>query len=127
MKASLLRILGAIPAIPMLFNGIGFLTKPEQTAASLGMDLLDGMGRSTQIGDTASFFIGTAVLILLGVITMKGRWFYVGAMFLGLAAVSRIIAASALGAGMATQLIAVEVVLTLWLCAVAYFTNRLPN
>lgn len=127
MKTLLLRILGVIPAIPMLLNGIGFLIRPEQTAATLGMKLLDGMGRSTQIGDTASFFIGISVLILIGVVTTKARWFYAGAMFLGLAAVSRIIAAQALGAGMATQLIAVEVVLTLWLCAVAYFIDRAPR
>jgi low temperature requirement protein LtrA len=127
MKNPLLRFLGVIPAIPMLFNGVGFLTKPEQTAETLGMDLLDGIGRSTQIGDTASFFIGTAILILIGVMTTKARWFYAGAMFLGLAAVSRTIAALAFGAEMATQFIAVEIVLTLWLCAVAYFIDRLPR
>ncbi len=127
MKQNILRILAVIPGIPMLLNGIGFLTKPEEAAASLGMDLLEGMGRSTQIGDTASFFIGISILTIVGAITVRGRWLYAAALFLGLAAISRLIAALALDAAMATQFIGAEIVLTLWLCIVAYFINRLPK
>ena len=124
MKKNILRILSAIPGIPMLMNGIGFLTDPAKAAAGLEMDLLEGMGRSTQIGDTASFFIGSAILIFLGAFKARGQWLYAGAGFIGGAAIARYIAATVHGADMATQFIIAEVVLTIWLCLCAYFLDK---
>jgi len=124
MKKNILRVLAVIPGLPMLMNGLGFLTDPEQAAAGLGMDLLDGIGRSTQVGDFMSFFIGVAVLIFIGAFKARGQLLYVAAMFIGGAAVGRIIAATAHGAEMASQFIIAETVLTLWLCLCAYFLNK---
>jgi hypothetical protein len=124
MKKNIIRIIAALPGLPMLLNGVGFLLQPEQAAASLGMEMLEGVGRSTQVGDFASFFFGLAVLIFLGAYHSKGRWLYAGAMFLGSAAVFRMVAAVAHGADMATQFIAVEVILTVWLCVCAFLLDR---
>ena len=127
MKKNILRVLAAIPGIPMLMNGIAFLTNPAQATAGLGMDLLDGVGRSTQVGDFMSFFFGIAILIFLGAYKATGQLLYVAAMFLGGAAVGRTIAAMAHGADMANQFIVPELVLTVWLCLCAYFLNKVAD
>ncbi len=115
MKKNLIRVIAALPAIPMLLNGIGFLARPEETAASLGMELLEGIGLSTQLGDMTAFFVGTAVLIILGAVKAEGRWLYAGAMFLGAAAAARTLAAVVAGAAMAKQFIVIEIIMTIWL------------
>jgi len=124
MKKNILRILAAIPGIPMLMNGIGFLTNPAQAASGLGMDLLEGIGLSTQIGDFMSFFICVALLIFAGAFKARGLLLYIAAMFIGGAAIGRTIAAMAHGAEFATQLIVADVVLTVWLCLCAYFLDK---
>ena len=91
---------------------------------ALGMQLQDGIGRSTQLGDMAAFFIGIAVLILLGAVNSQGRWLYAAAMFMGSAAVFRILAALVAGATMATSFIVAEVILTAWLCTSGWLLNR---
>jgi len=127
MKNNILRVLAAIPGIPMLMNGIGFMTNPEQAAAGLGMELLDGIGLSTQVGDFMSFFICIAILIFIGAYKARGQMLYIAAMFIGGAAVGRVIAATAHGAEMASQLIIAELILTLWLCLCAYFLDKVAD
>ncbi len=124
MKKNILRVLAAVPGIPMFMNGLGFLTNPQQASAGLGMELLDGMGRSTQVGDFMSFFIGAAILIFVGAIKARGQLLYIAAMFIGGAAAGRTIAALAHGADFATQFIVAEIILTVWLCLCAYFLDR---
>ncbi len=124
MKKNILRVVAALPGIPMLLSGTGFIFQPEQATESLGMVLLDGIGRSTQLGDFASFFIGVTVLIFLGAYRAQGQWLYAAAMFLGGAAVFRVAAAVLNDAGMATQFIIAEIILTVWLCTCAFFLDR---
>lgn len=124
MKKNIIKVLAVLPGLAMLLNAIGFITNPEKTANDLHMVLLDGLGRSTQIGDMTSFFMGTAILIFVGVIRFEGRWLYAGALFLGGAALFRSMAAVMHGADWATQYIVIEVVLTIWLCAAAYVMDK---
>ena len=124
MKKNIIKILAALPGLAMLLNAIGFITNPEKTAGDLHMILLDGLGRSTQIGDMTAFFMGTAILILIGAIRYEGRWLYAGAMFLGGAALFRSMAALVLGAEWATQYIVIEIVLTIWLCIAAFVIDK---
>ncbi len=105
-----MRILAVIPGLLMLMNGFGFLTQPAQTAAALGMPYLDGIGRSTQVGDFTSFFIGTAVMCLLGAWQRNATWLYAGALLLGGAAVFRTVATVVHDAPFAAVFIGVEVV-----------------
>ena len=121
MKNNIIRVIAALPGIVMLFNGVGFLVRPEQMVNSLGMELLDGVGRSTQLGDMTAFFIGTGALILFGAVKSEARWLYAGAMFIGGAAVGRMMAALVADAAMATQFIIPEIIMTAWLCVCAYF------
>ena len=76
------------------------------------MPLLDGVGRSSQIGDLGSFFLTMGLLILVGVTTLKRVWFYPPMMLLGLAASLRIIAWLVHGAALAGSMIAVEIIVT---------------
>ena len=60
------RLRLAVQGLGVFFalQGVGWLVAPARLAASLGMPLLDGLGRSTQIGDFASFFLTAGGLLL---------------------------------------------------------------
>ena len=124
MKNKIIRVIAAIPGLLMLQGGVSFLFRPEQQVASLGMELLDGVGRSTQLGDLAAFFIGSAIFIFMGAALSKGRWLYAGAMLIGGAALMRILAALVAGAEMATTFIVAELVMTVWLCVCGFFVDK---
>lgn len=107
---NLIRIFVVLPALLFLFIGIRWLIDPTGAAAELGMPLLEGLGRSTQIGDLTAFFIGASVMMGLGLITANRTWFYAPAILLMLTAAFRVVAWFAHGAVLATPQIAVEVV-----------------
>lgn len=107
----ILRIVVAVPGLLFLAMGAGWLFDPTTAAEGLGMPLLEGVGRSSQIGDMASFFVTLGVLILLGVGTLISAWLYSAAMLLGFAALFRVVAALAHDAAMATDMIGFEVVI----------------
>ena len=106
----LIRIFVVLPALLFLFIGIRWLFDPAGAAAELGMPLLEGLGRSTQIGDLTAFFIGASVMMGLGLMTANRTWFYAPAMLLILTAGFRVVAWLAHGATFAAPQIAVEVV-----------------
>ena len=107
---NLIRIFVVLPALLFLSIGIRWLIDPTGAAAELGMPLLEGLGRSTQIGDLTAFFIGASVMMGLGLITSNRTWFYAPAMLLILTAGFRVLAWLAHGATLAAPQIAVEVV-----------------
>ena len=106
------KIVTCLPAVLFGLMGIRWLADPAGAAASLGMPLLEGLGRSTQIGDLSAFFITLSVLIVLGVLTGKREWLYAPAILLGLTALFRTVAWIAHDAAFATSAIIVEVVST---------------
>ena len=119
-----LRVIAALPGLLFLSMGIRWIVAPEAVAKELGMPLLDGMARSTQIGDLASFFVALGCMILLGVFTLQRTWFYAAAMLLGGAAVFRTLAWMMHDAALATESIAVEVVVTAILLTAAVRLTR---
>lgn len=114
-----LRIATGIFGVVFTLMGIGWLVDPARSAAELGMPLLEGVGRSTQIGDLSVFFLGGGVLILLGNRLGHGRLLYVPALLIGGAAIARTIAWASHGAAFATQFILVEVIVGAILIATA--------
>ena len=76
------------------------------------MQLLEGVARSTQIGDLGAFFFATSAMILLGAIKANAQWLHGAAMLLGGAALMRTASWIAHGADFATQFIVAEVVMT---------------
>ena len=107
-----LRIITAVPGILFLGIAARWMFDPAGAAAQLGMPLLEGMGRSTQIGDLSGFFLAAGGMILLGVITLHRTWFYAVALLIGSTAIFRILAWLVHDAGLATESIAIEVVVT---------------
>ena len=111
----ILRVVTVLPGILFVVTGVGWIVDPASAAARLGMPLLEGVGRSTQIGDMGAFFVTMGLLILVGVTTLKRVWFYPPMMLLGLAVSFRIIAWLVHGAALAGSMIAVEIVITVLL------------
>ena len=98
-------------------QGIAWLVDPARVAASLGMPLLDGLARSTQVGDLASFFLVAGVTMLLGSRDGRSQLLYVPAALIGGAAVTRSLAWLWQGADFAAFFIAVETVVAITLIA----------
>lgn len=110
-----LNVLVALIGVLFLLSGLRWLFDPTAAAATLGMPLLDDVGRSTQIGDMAAFFLTLGLLIMMGLVTAHRLWFYPACMLLGLAAFGRILAWAAHDAAFAVDLIAVELLITAFL------------
>ena len=121
-----LRILTTLPAVMFLATSVRWLVDPEGAAATIGMPLLDGLARSSQIGDLGAFFLAAGSMLLLGVITLQREWFYGAALLFGGAAVFRVLAWAAQDAALATPMIVVEVVVTLLAVATA-LTSEQPR
>lgn len=120
----ILRGIVALPGILFVIIGLRWLIAPAGIAKELGMPLLDGLGRSSQIADFGAFFTVGGIMVLLGVITQKRTWFFPPAMMLFCAALFRTLAWKLQGAAFAGPQIAVELVLTALLIFAA---SRLPS
>jgi hypothetical protein len=114
-----LRLVVTVIAGGFLLQGLLWLVDPARAAAGLGMPLLDGLGRSTQAGDLASFFLTAGVTIALGSRPGRARLLYVPAGLVGGAAVARTLMWALHGAAFAGTFIAGELVVTALLLAAA--------
>jgi len=97
------------------FQGLGWLVDPARAAAGLGMPLLDGLARSTQVGDLAAFFLVAGATMLLGTRPGRSGLLYVPAALVGGAAITRTIAWAFQGADFAFLFITVEIAVGLTL------------
>lgn len=107
----ILTVVVGLFGLMFLLIGLRWLVDPSGAAGQLGMPLLDDVGRSTQIGDFAAFFLTLGGLILLAVVTSQRLWYYPAAMLLGIAALGRLLAWAVHDAALALNLIAPEVVI----------------
>lgn len=98
--------------IGLLFGlqAVHWLLRPAAAAEALGMPLLDGVGRSTQIGDIGAFFLALGVMCGLGAWRSNPTWLRGAALLLGGAAVMRTLAWALQGAAFTAPFIGVEVV-----------------
>lgn len=119
-----LRVLVALPGIFFVVVGLRWLVDPAGAAAELGMELLGGIGRSTQIGDFAVFFLALGMMILVGLITSQRRWFHVPALMLLGAAIFRVLAWLLHDAALAGQMIGFELVVA---CLLLFGASRLAT
>ena len=121
------RILAGLVGLLMGVTALGWLTDPASAAQGLGMPLLDGIGRSTQIGDFSAFFIGITIFCVLGIVKQQSTWLISAAIILGLAAIMRTLAWAVHGAAFATVPITVEIVTTALLIVSAILMNKAAN
>lgn len=103
-----LRILAALPGLLFLAIAVQWLVVPGDAARALDLPLLSGAARSTQIGDTGSFFLATGAAYLLGAIRQERAWFTAAALLVGGAAAYRVAAWAFHGAPLSTDKIGVE-------------------
>lgn len=118
MKKVLRLIVGFIGLL-FLSMGLRWLLAPAGIAAELGMPLLDGVGRSTQIGDLSAFFITLGLCVLIAVSTRNSQWYYPAILLLGLTAFGRMIAWLIHDAALPLQIIAPEIIFSVILLIAA--------
>lgn len=114
-----LRIATTLLGAFFVLQGLSWLVDPARTAAGLGMPLLDGLARSTQVGDLCIFFLVAGATMLIGSRPGRARLLYVPAALIGGAAVTRTLAWALQGAAFAGFFISVEVVVGLLLLRAA--------
>lgn len=116
---TLFRVLVAFAGVLFVVLGLRWVVDPGSAASDLGMTLMDGVGRSSQIADVGAFFLAGGVMVLLGLITSRASWFQAAALMVAVAAVYRILAWLLHKATLTPGMIVVEVVLTVVLLLAA--------
>lgn len=119
----ILKILILLPAILFLVIGLRWLVDPAGVAPSFGLTLGEGLGLSSQVGDMAGFFLTTSICMLIALVSGQRIWFYPAVMLLSITAAGRVVAWLVHDASLATEQIAVEVVVSLLLLVAS---RRLP-
>ena len=110
---TLLRTLTGLAGLGSLIIGAMWWYQPETAAKLLGASLLDGTGRSAQIGDSGAFTIGVGVLLLWGAARQRAVFVLIGGCLVGLVAPGRILSATFHGGAVTTPEVVVECVIFL--------------
>jgi hypothetical protein len=110
---TLLRKLTGLAGLGALIMGGMWWYQPETAAGLVGASLLDGTGRSAQIGDSAAFTIGVGVLLLWGAARQHAVFVLIGGCLVGLVAPGRILSATLHGGAVTTPEVVVECVIFL--------------
>ena len=104
------RILAALVGLFMGLSAINWILDPGAAATSLGMVLLDGLGRSTQVGDFTAFFICCSGFALWAAWKSSASFAIASSALLLTAALFRSLAWMIHGAEFATSFIVFEVI-----------------
>ncbi len=118
------RVLAVLVALFMGLLAVSWVFDPASAAENLGMPLLDGIGRSTQVGDLTALFVSATVLCLVGAIRQETPWLYSTSLLLGSAALFRTTAWAFHGADLAIASIVAELVMTGMLIGSAVLMSR---
>ena len=121
------RIISALVGVVITLQTISWISNPAEAAQGLGMSLLEGVGRSTQIGDFTAFFFSVGVFCFLGAYFKQAQWLISAAVILGSAALFRNLAWFLHGADYATNFIVAEVIMTILLVGCAHLFNKSGN
>lgn len=81
-------VLGVVLAIIAL----RWILSPEDSANSLGMVLLDGAGRNTQIRDFTALFASTSIFCFLSITTRQYQWIFSSGIVFSLIALISVLA-----------------------------------
>ena len=111
-----LVVLITIFGFQFLIIGLMWIASPYNAAATFGIfSLSEGIGLSSQLGDTGSYFLSLGIMMIAAVYTQKSIWFYASSIMLSITAVYRILSWLLHDAAFATQFIAAEIFIVLLL------------
>jgi hypothetical protein len=119
-----IKLLVLLFGILFLVTGLRWLLAPAGIAPDFGLALGSGIGLSSQVGDMSAFFLTLGVCMLTGLTIQRSVWYYPPIILLLLTAVGRVLAWLLHDAALATQLIALEVIVSLVLL---FASRRLPS
>ena len=105
-------ILILLPTLLFLLIGLRWLIEPAAVAPEFGFDLGQGLGRSTQVADFASFFLTGSLCGIAALITQNRTWLVPTMMLCMFAALGRTLAWLVHDASFATAQIAIELIIT---------------
>ena len=107
-----LVVLNAINGILFIAIGLLWVISPYEAGANFGiLEISEGLGRSSLIGDVGCYFFCIGLMMILAAYTLRSIWFYAPAMLLGVTALFRVISWAAHDATFATQFIIIEILL----------------
>lgn len=112
MVNKLLGVLVLLPAILFVVTGLRWLVDPSGVAPEFGLELAQGLGLSSQVGDMSGFFLTLGICMLTALVTGRRSWYYPPALLLLLTAVGRVIAWLLHDAALAPQ-IGVEILVAI--------------
>ena len=121
---TLLRTLTGLAGLGALIIGAMWWYQPETAAGLIGASLLDGTGRTAQIGDSGAFTIGVGVLLLWGAVRQRAVFVLIGGCLVGLVAPGRILSATLHGGAVTTPEVLVEGVIFLIALMTWFAINR---
>ncbi|MBL6697715.1 MAG: hypothetical protein ISQ00_05180 [Luminiphilus sp.] len=121
---NLLRALTALSGLGLLLIGLGWWIHPAAAAEMLGASLLEGTGRSTQIGDSGAFFIGAGALLAWGAIRKSATLTLVGGILVALVIPGRVLSATTHGGAWTPDEIAGECIILILSLATAWVLRR---
>ncbi|MAD58587.1 MAG: hypothetical protein CMK44_08470 [Porticoccus sp.] len=111
-----LVVLNAFNGILFVAIGLLWVISPYEAGANFGiLDISEGLGRSSLIGDVGSYFFCIGLMMILAAYTLRSIWFYAPAMLLAVTALFRVISWAAHDATFATQFIIIEILLIILL------------
>ena len=123
------RFISASIGLVLLNSSVRWILDPETAAAGLAMVLVEGpgdttMGMNTQIGDFTAFFFKAGLMACIGAYRNQHIWLYTTLSLLGSAAIFRIYAELVHGADFLIKAIAIEVIVSLFLCLSIYLMKK---
>ena len=121
---TILRTLTALSGLGLLVFGLGWWVHPAAAADILGASLLDGTGRTTQIGDSGAFFVGAGSMLLWGALRKVPTLLIAGGGLIGLVIPGRVLSASIHGGSQTPDEIITECVILFLAVATAAAVNR---
>ena len=124
---TLLRTLTGLSGLGLLVFGLGWWVHPAAAAEMLGATLLDGTGRTAQIGDSGAFFVGAGTMLLWGALRKMPTLLLAGGGLIGLVVPGRVLSASIHGGGQTPDEIIAECILLLLAVITAAAVSRSNN
>jgi len=121
---TILRTLTALSGLGLLVFGLSWWVHPGAAADMLGATLLDGTGRTTQIGDSGAFFVGAGSMLLWGALRKMPTLLIAGGGLIGLVIPGRVLSASIHGGSQTPDEIIAECVILSLAVATAAVINR---